>query len=157
MAKYQKNFKKITPFRYPHKKHQRTETPPQYSNYRDYKLSLKKEFKNKCVYCRKSDALEDIGGFHVEHYLPKDQFKDLITEYNNLYYSCAACNRFKGNYWSNDEKRAIVNPCDYIMSHHLTFDKYEIVSLSESGKKTLEILCLQQIYEPTFFRTYVET
>ncbi len=142
MAKFVKRFQKVSPFKYPHKKHQRTQTPPQYSDYRRYKPYLKKEFSNKCVYCRKSDALEDIGGFHVEHYRPKHQFKHLVTDYKNLYYSCAACNRYKDNYWSDDSNQRVVNPCDHVMSHHLKFEKNEVASLSNPGKTTLNILNL---------------
>ena len=142
MAKFVQRFQKVSPFKYPHKKHQRTQTPPQYSDYKRYKPHLKKEFRNKCVYCRKSDTLEDVGGFHVEHYRPKNQFKHLETDYENLFYSCAACNRFKDTYWSDASEKRIVNPCDYIMSHHLKFEKNEVASLSEPGKTTLDILRL---------------
>ena len=142
MAKYIKRFQKVSPFKYPHKKHQRTQTPPQYSDYRRYKPHLKKEFSNKCVYCRKSDALEDVSGFHVEHYRPKDKFKHLVTNYENLYYSCAACNRYKYTYWSEAREKRIVNPCDHIMSHHLKFEMNEVVFLSEPGKTSLNILRL---------------
>ena len=142
MAKYIKRFQKVSPFKYPHKKHQRTQTPPQYSDYRRYKPYLKKEFSNKCVYCRKSDTFEDVGGFHVEHYRPKNQFKHLETDYANLYYSCAACNRYKGTYWSDASENRVVNPCDHIMSHHLKFERNEVTPLSEPGKTSLNILRL---------------
>ena len=142
MAKYNKRFKKVTPFRYPYKRHIWSETPLKFSDYRKYKPYLKREFNNKCVYCRKSDTLEDISGFHVEHYRPKTIFKDLIADYSNLFYSCAACNRYKSDYWSDDESKMIVNPCDYVMSKQLKFQAETIVSLSSPGKTTVELLRL---------------
>ena len=103
---------------------------------------MKREFRNKFVYCRKSDALADKSEFHVDHYRPKDKFHKLIADYDNLLYSCAACNRFKGNYWSNETDKEIVNPCIHVMSHHLRFNDNYIKALSEAGKSTLERLRL---------------
>ena len=105
LSKTGKAYRRIPTFWYPSKLHERTEYPPAFTSYRHYKPFLKSEFGGRCVYCRKSDYDQDPGAFHVEHYRPKNlnQFPKLINEYANLFYACAACNRFKGNYW-NDEK-----------------------------------------------------
>lgn len=142
MSKNLKRLKKITPFKYPLRKHVRSQVPPLFSDYRRYKPFLQKEFSNKCVYCRKADSLEDKGGFHVEHYRPKNQFPDLEVKYANLFYSCAACNRYKGTYWSDNPSRQITNPCDDVMSHHLKFEEATITSQSEKGSHTIEMLQL---------------
>lgn len=83
MSKVGKTYQKISPFRYPTKKHQRTEIPPVYANYRDYKPHLKREFSGRCVYCRKADGGQDLGSFHVEHYRPKGLFPELLNKYDN--------------------------------------------------------------------------
>lgn len=79
--------------------------PKRVSKYGDYKPYLRREAKERCVYCAIHE--NPIGGsdhFHVEHYRPKslDQFAALIKDYNNLFYACAICNRFKSNDWPND-------------------------------------------------------
>ncbi|MBG6129526.1 hypothetical protein IWQ47_001171 [Aquimarina sp. EL_43] len=79
--------------------------PDKVSKYGDYKPYLRREAKEKCVYCAIHE--NPIGGsdhFHVEHYRPKSlkQFAKLIKDYNNLFYACAICNRFKSNDWPND-------------------------------------------------------
>jgi HNH endonuclease len=70
------------------------------SNYKKYKLSLRKEFNYACVYC---DVREpELGGtqsFHIDHYRPKSKFPFLEHEYNNLLYACRNCNQYKRDYW----------------------------------------------------------
>ena len=86
--------------------------------------------------------MQGASAFHVDHYRPKKYFSDLITDYNNLYYSCAACNLYKGDYWSEIDNKVIVNPSDYVMSEHLKFNDEIISPLSRSGKTTVELLRL---------------
>lgn len=82
-----------------------TERPISVADYGDYKPYLRREAAEKCVYCAISE--NPIGGydhFHVEHFRPKSlsQFNHLLKEYENLFYACAICNRFKSNDWPND-------------------------------------------------------
>ncbi|WP_204345105.1 HNH endonuclease [Psychroserpens algicola] len=79
--------------------------PDTVSKYGDYKPYLRREAKEKCVYCAIHE--NPIGGsdhFHVEHYKPKslEEFAGLVKDYNNLFYACAICNRFKSNDWPNE-------------------------------------------------------
>jgi len=144
VAKYTKKLRKITPFKYPSKQHKRTESPPDFSSYRDYKPYLKKEFENKCVYCRRCDndyVFSDKGDFQVEHYRPKSLFPHLLTEYSNLFYSCASCNRFKSNYWE-ERPNHILNPCDDVMNQHLAFNLPYISAKSKSGELLIRQLKL---------------
>lgn len=136
--------KKLAPFKYPTKKHKRTESPPQFSKYRDFKPFLKREFEGKCVYCCKLDLHQDPSAFHTEHYKPKNEkmFPDLETEYTNLFYSCAACNRRKGTYWHEDPKMRVLNPCDYVMSHHLGFNDNAACFHTPQGELNVELLSL---------------
>lgn len=83
----------------------KTLRPVKVTEYRDYKPYLRDESEQKCVYCAINE--NPIGGydhFHVEHFRPKSltQFIHLLTEFENLFYSCAICNRFKSNDWPND-------------------------------------------------------
>ena len=145
MGKYTKYYKKITPFKFSNIIHVRTEHPPKYSNYRKYKSYLQLEFNNKCVYCRKSDSLQDPSAFHVEHYKPKKYFLSLETDYDNLLYSCAACNRYKSSYWSEDIKKQILNPCIHVMNDYVGFDKKErskIIARNDQGELFIRLLRL---------------
>ncbi|HBP6867981.1 TPA: HNH endonuclease [Legionella pneumophila] len=70
------------------------------ANYNKHKPALRIEFNHQCPYCHTREP--EIGGsriFHIDHYKPKSQFPELISDYNNLIYSCPDCNRYKGNYW----------------------------------------------------------
>lgn len=82
-----------------------TERPPSVGEYGEYKPYLRREAAERCVYCAISE--NPIGGydhFHVEHFRPKSltQFNHLLNEFENLFYACAICNRFKSNDWPND-------------------------------------------------------
>lgn len=145
-----KAYKKLTPLKYPTRKHVRSETPPVYSDYRRYKPFLRTEFEGRCVYCRKSDLDQDPSAFHVEHYRPRNRFASLETTYANLFYSCAACNRFKDTYWSDAVKKRIPNPCDDVMSEHLTFREHVIEKKSLRGAIAIEQLRLNNDHSASY-------
>ena len=76
---------------------------PKSGSYGDWKPQLAQEAQYQCVYCCIHES--NFGGFrnfHVEHYRPKSKFPTLENAYNNLFYSCAICNAFKGNDWPVD-------------------------------------------------------
>ena len=104
----------------------RMQNPPIYGEYSSYKKYLRFEFDYHCAYCDIHEA-EDGGSknFHIDHYLPKSRFPEKCCEYSNLFYSCADCNRLKGNYWASWIKKFfheyILNPCDYDYDIH--FDR----------------------------------
>ena len=70
------------------------------ANYTKHKPALRVEFDYQCPYCHTKEP--EIGGskvFHIDHYKPKKEFPNLISEYSNLIYSCPDCNRYKGSFW----------------------------------------------------------
>lgn len=139
MSKANKLLKKVTPFQYPTAIHKRTQTPRKYKNYRQYRPFLEIEFGRKCIYCRKPyTALNDPAEFHCEHYLPQNEFEELINEYSNLFFACACCNRNKKTNWSH----SIVNPCSHVMSQHLEFQSEVIESKTIAGDLTTRVLKL---------------
>ena len=151
-----KTYKKILPFWYPTKKHQRTEIPPVYANYRDYKPYLKDEFSGRCVYCRKADSGQDPGSFHVEHYKPKYLFSELVNVYINLFYACASCNRFKSNYWSAKKSKQVLNPCNHVMSQHLVFASELVEKRSSQGRLNMELLRLNNAEAVSYRRDAID-
>ncbi len=83
----------------------KTQRPSQVAEYRDYKPFLRREADQKCVYCAIGEnPLGGYDNFHVEHFRPKsiNKFNHLLKEFENLFYACAICNRFKSNDWPND-------------------------------------------------------
>lgn len=65
--------------------------------------ATRKAFGFSCGYCRVSES--DIGGqLEIDHYRPVT--KGGSDKLGNLVYACVHCNRFKGNYWpdENDPK-----------------------------------------------------
>lgn len=56
----------------------------------------------KCAYCENSISQENR---HIDHFYPKDQHKDLVFEWTNLFGSCDAqdnCGHYKKNYIPNN-------------------------------------------------------
>lgn len=142
----------ITLFQYPKSKHTRSLTPRLFKRYQTYKRYLQHEFSRTCVYCRQPDSSAPNLNFGVDHYRPKGiaKFAPLVCDYSNLYYCCGSCNSRKNNDWPLNEKDGpyIVNPCDYVMSHHLKFDSSTglVSTCSNFGKYTEELL---QLNDPT--------
>lgn len=104
------------------------------SHYREYKPVLREEANKKCVYC----AIDEnpCGGydhFHVEHFRPKSlkPFKKLLKDFENLFYACAICNRFKSNDWPNDpvKDHSVVSYADPKET-----DYNELFDIHENGK-----------------------
>jgi hypothetical protein len=90
----------VRPFEYPSHPHQRRHGPRGYTDYTSYKPWLRDEFAFPCVYCLIRERWRNPHGsaaFAVEHCLPKERYPELETEYDNLLYSCNACNFFKGD------------------------------------------------------------
>ena len=156
LSKAGKAYKKIPPFWYPTKKHQRTEAPPVYANYQNYKPYLKNEFSGRCVYCRKADSFQDSGSFHVEHYKPKSMFSDLVNVYSNLFYACASCNRLKSSYWSVEQSKQVLNPCDHVMSQHLVFESELVEKRSSQGGFNIELLRLNNADSVSYRKRDIE-
>jgi|SRR5690554_1088779 len=84
-----------------------TKRPHTVSEYGKYRPELRLEAKEKCVYCGiHENSLGGSDSFHVEHYKPKSKFSKLEKEFENLFYACAICNRFKSNDWPIDPNSA---------------------------------------------------
>lgn len=141
-------------FRYPKGKHRRREQPPEFKAYQSFKPYLRREFSRTCVFCRAHDGVEGDQQFAVEHYLPKEQHPALAADYSNLFYACARCNSFKGNWpylrrgkaWVPIKGFLIPNPCKHVMAQHLWMDggSLEVAAKSKDGEFTLDTLHLNE-------------
>lgn len=84
-------------YRYPHRIHRRKHGPQGYRTPVDYREWLRDEFLFRCVYCLEREQWGNrLGYFHVEHFAPAAQHPDQRLSYDNLLYSCGACNLTKG-------------------------------------------------------------
>jgi len=83
----------------------REESPPAYSDHREYVPFLRKDFQFRCAYCERTEAY--FGGeetFEVDHFKPEQKFPELRTAYENLYYSCRKCNGIKWKTWPTEDQ-----------------------------------------------------
>jgi len=148
----------MRPFLYPEERHLRAQTPPSFTDYRQYKPYLRLEFAGQCVYCRMPDGLAGADSFGVDHYRPTSRFPDLGSVYGNLFYSCNRCNRRKGDFWPTDsqwsEGAVFPNPCDHRMSEHLRYRGARVQAISRAGEIAVELLMLND-EEDVRYREFV--
>ncbi|WP_406795353.1 HNH endonuclease [Bacillus velezensis] len=108
-------------------KPKRTYTGEKWKSNTSNKKRLAKDFNNRCGYC---DDLDTYGGgynvYHVEHFAPREKFKELQYTYDNLLYSCPYCNISKSNKWvgatSNENilgEEGFIDPCGKEYDDHL--------------------------------------
>lgn len=80
---------------------------PSGDNWAIHKPDLREDFYSKCGYCDSFDGFRHTY-FEVDHFIPKDFFKDLgnisVTEYRNLVYSCKFCNNSKRAQWPSQRE-----------------------------------------------------
>jgi len=146
-------------FMYPKERHIRRLSPPKYSRYRSYKISLQEEFYCRCVYCTLPDVLKGHEAFGVDHYRPRSKFPGLEVEYTNLFYSCNICNSMKRDFWPSKEqlvkKHFIPNPCDHVMHGHLKIVGAEIIAKDITGKFTIDVLDLNEAKSVEYRKTLI--
>lgn len=111
-----KNNFKITNGREPHYKNNfATNDTDGISRRRDLRDALIKEQGEICCYCMKKI---DVDSSHIEHFFPKEQFRDIDLSYDNLFASCNGegssiiydeyCGHRKDNWWRED----MISPTD---------------------------------------------
>ena len=132
-----------------------TRNPPKriYKDYRSYRLSLRRDFKNRCAYCLTHEFfVGGAAGFEIDHYRPQKGLyarPDLEAEYSNLYWACRECNSNKSDGWPSleDETQGLcyIDPCKPEGDHekHWRFHRNGILeSLTFAGEYTEEKLML---------------
>jgi uncharacterized protein (TIGR02646 family) len=106
------------------------------------KNALLKMSHNKCAYCEcKLD--EESKYMEVEHFLPKDDYPNLVVDWDNLLPSCKRCNVRKRKH--DPLKEPIINPVNDNPKDHLKMYNYWIKGKDEKGKMTVDILYLNQL------------
>ena len=86
----------MEPFHYPATTHVRRHGPKGYSSPAGFRPWVRDEFAFRCVYCLCREAWSRVPGMYgIEHFQPVAHRPELVTEYDNLLYACAACNTIK--------------------------------------------------------------
>lgn len=136
-------------------------------------VSLRKLFNGKCAYCE-SPISEATNNNVYDHFRPKSgsrgikkEFSNehywwLTYEWNNLYYSCQNCNRYKATWFPVENNRAkvltpyskiihieqplLIDPCNDRPEEHLVFlEDGKVDYITNRGKATIEILKLNRL------------
>jgi hypothetical protein len=86
-----------------------------YHAYRDF---LRLDFYYACAYCSITEIEATGISFQIDHYYPIEVFPQLASNYDNLMWSCQICNRYKSNYYPDEEDLRIgyviirIDKCD---------------------------------------------
>lgn len=126
-------------------------TPGRQAPARKYLPLLRYEFRFRCCYCgsHEEDVREALY-FEIDHFRPTRLFPKLRRTYENLYYSCGACNRYKGGVWPSAEDwvagRRFVDPCSEALlgAHAVLLDGGILRGTTEAGCFTIEHLRLNR-------------
>lgn len=116
-----------------------------------YTKILKEDFENMCGYCGKDFNIIKCP-YQKDHLIPEYIAKkvgrlDLLTDYNNLVYSCRVCNRNKWHNWpfdnvdqTYDDHVGFVDPATEEFDKHLARDAAgRIVPKTSVGKYMCDI------------------
>ncbi|NRP86692.1 hypothetical protein GFPCMMHI_02600 [Ensifer adhaerens] len=108
-------------------------------NRQDIKATLSFVANNKCAYCEARLGRESMY-LEVEHFYHKDEFPDRVVKWENLLPACRRCNGNKGTHNVQDEP--IIDPFNIDPKIHLSFKRYRLRHKTDLGKKTIEVLDL---------------
>ncbi len=124
---------------------------PQFADYTHYKPYLRRDFEFRCAYCEMTEAcVFGIQTFGIDHFRPKKLFPHLLCDYQNLYYCCNDCNRYKGPVWPSDERIAeghfFPDPCqcDPRVEHLRESEDATLAPITKAGEFSLEVLRLNR-------------
>jgi hypothetical protein len=117
-------------------------------NYADYRDDLRFDFWYSCAYCNLCES-EAMGiGFEIDHYLPTEHFQQLVSDYNNLFWSCEKCNNYKSDYFPDKEQidkgNYIIRADEDDQSNHMYLENYIMKQKTGTGNFNIEILILNR-------------
>lgn len=132
---------------------------PSSKNYRcgDVYSRNKVDFHNKCYLCEE----KEISSIQVEHFIPhKDKDRDLMFDWNNLFFVCSHCNNTKLAYDSEilnctDRNSKILDKIKFDIKPYPK-EKVKIVALSENIVVKNTVMLLEKIYNGTSTSNKIE-
>ena len=128
-------------FSYSLQPHRRRHGPLGYEEYQGYKPWLRDEFEFRCVFCLRRERWEadPRANFSVDHLVPRMRAPERTCDYDNLVYSCTACNSYKR------EQRLDLAPCSDAFGLHLRVrDDGITVGLTPQGAALIDKLMLNE-------------
>lgn len=127
-----------------------------YRTHSAYKEYLKKDFNNRCAYCNMLDEIIAPKSFEIDHFIPRNIFKDVKPEleydYDNLMYACPKCNgnksdNYKGNINDNKKENEIFyNPVE--VDYNDIFYRNEYGGISSEDLKGNDMILILKLYNP---------
>ncbi|TPL58825.1 HNH endonuclease [Mesorhizobium sp. B2-4-2] len=94
---------------------------------------------DKCAYCEcKID--EESKYMEVEHFKNKNDFPDLVVQWDNLLPACKRCNVSKSTH--DVVNQPIINPYDDEPRNHLYMNWYRFIGKDQKGKTTVDVISL---------------
>jgi len=116
-----------------------------YTNYRNFKPHLAKDFNNRCGYTDSPDFwFGGKGNFHIDHFIPWKNYPnqpDLKTSYANLVYACSYVNILK----SNDEGDYL-DPCNVDFNLHFSRSVDGSIIPLQTSKEALYMFTKLKLY-----------
>lgn len=111
-------------------------------NYRKVAIApLRRDFQDRCAYsCQHLSRAGGLGAMEVDHFDPRKK-KDLIQEYENLFWATRHCNGAKSGFWPTARDQGLglrfLNPCqeqDY--GEHVLEDPrtHRLVGVTPAGR-----------------------
>lgn len=108
-------------------------------NFDDLKNSLLDLSFDKCAYCE-CDLKEESKYMEVEHFQDKDDYPDLVLQWENLLPSCKRCNGSKSIH--DVVADPIINPFEINPKNHLKLRNYRFKEKDLLGKTTIDVINL---------------
>ncbi len=140
------------PFTYPTEPHIRKHGPFGYTDYTYYREWLRDEFSFRCVFClqREQWPIKMRGGWELDHFLPKSTYPELTLDYENLLYTCRACNSAKSD-------KIVPNPCRVAFGKCLQVNEDgTITALNREGEMLIDNLRLDDEDYNKFRQFYID-
>ncbi|RED54811.1 HNH endonuclease [Cohnella lupini] len=109
---------------------------------KDIEITLLESSHYKCVYCE-CKLMEESKFMEIDHYYNKDNYPDLVLDWDNLLPSCKRCNGRKSDY--DTKNYPFINPSEMDPREHLTMRSFKYYPKTENGKMTIRKLLLNDI------------
>jgi hypothetical protein len=120
----------------------RSQEPPSFGDYTKYRPWLRLDFRYRCAYCERTESyLRGEEAFEIDHFKPR-RFNELLAFYQNLYYCCQKCNRYKSSTWPSDKELSegfrFSDPCaeDMYVAHFREAADGQLEALTNCGRFT---------------------
>jgi len=119
------------------------------NTYHEYREDLREESWYSCCYCSRAET-EAFGiGFEIDHYLCQKKYPEKINDYDNLFWSCAICNKLKKDMPTEQAQKQgymVFKPDEHYFEDHFELKDAELLPKDDFiGKYTVLLLDLNSL------------